>query len=85
MEIEEFMKDLPEDTECDRCRRKISDLEWAVKAFGTGEWLGLCVVKCAKCDWVKIAAAGSSHEAHHRAQMVRAELIATMGMQGKNN
>lgn len=80
MEMEEFTKDLPEDTECDRCGGKITDLEWAVGRFGAGEWMGLCVVKCVKCNRVKIAAAGSCHEAHHRAQMMRLELMAQMGL-----
>lgn len=82
MKMEEFTCDLPTDTECDRCRTKIPALEWGVGRFGAHDWMGICVVKCNACNWVKVAAAGSSHEAHHRAQMMRWELVVKLGLTG---
>nr|CRY96432.1 hypothetical protein [uncultured prokaryote] len=84
MEMEEFIRDLPLDTKCDRCGLKISGLDWGVGRFGAGEWMALCVVKCDKCSRMKVAAAGSSHEAHHRAQMMRTELLLRMGDAGSD-
>ena len=80
MEMQEFTRYLPQDTECDRCGRVIPALDWGVGRFGAGEWMGLCVVKCSKCSRVKVAAGGSSGEAHHRAQMMRTELLAKIGV-----
>lgn len=82
MEMEEFTRDLPTDTECDKCSRKLSALDWAIGRFGARDWMGICVVKCTKCSWTRVAAAGSSHESHHRAQMMRWELIAALGLSG---
>lgn len=75
MKIEEFIKDLPTETDCCCCSRKISNLDWGVGKFSPGNWMGICVVRCAQCNWFKVAAAGTSHEAHHRAQMMRLELL----------
>lgn len=75
MKIEDFMKDLPTETQCCCCSGKITGLEWGVGRFGARDWMGICVVRCAQCSWVKVAAAGTSHEAHHRAQMMRLELM----------
>lgn len=82
MEMEEFTRDLPTDTACDRCGKTISDLEWGVGRFGARDWMGMCVVRCAKCSRMKVAAAGSSHEAHHRAQMMRWELLGALKDRG---
>lgn len=71
----DFVKDLPTETDCGCCSVTIPKLEWAIGKFGATDWMGLCVVRCAVCKWFKVAAAGSSHEAHHRAQMMRWELI----------
>jgi len=79
MEMEEFTQYLPLYTNCDRCGVKIFELDWAVGRFGAGHWMGLCVVKCERCSRVKVAAAGSSYEAHHRAQMMRTDLLVRMG------
>lgn len=78
--MKEFTRDLPDDTKCDRCGSVIPALDWAVGRFGIGDWMGLCVVKCEKCSRMKVAAAGSSGEAHHRAQMMRTELLVKMGL-----
>jgi hypothetical protein len=78
MEKEEFVRDLPEVTECDRCRRKIKALDWHIGRFGALEWMGLCIVRCAKCGVYRVAAAGSSAESHHRAQMMRWELLVSL-------
>lgn len=76
MEIEEFMKDLPEETKCDCCGKAITDLNWGLAKFGRGDWLGLCIVKCQPCNRVHVAAAGSSEQAHQRATQMRFELVA---------
>lgn len=78
MEQQEFTQDLPTETECDRCRRKILGLEWGIGRFGALEWMGICIVKCVKCSRVRVAAAGSTSEAHHRAQMMRWELVGSL-------
>lgn len=78
MEQEEFTRDLPLETKCDRCGSVIAALDWGVGRFGAGEWMALCVVQCAKCKRMKVAAAGSSYEAHHRAQMMRTQLLASI-------
>lgn len=82
MDIEEFAQDLPTNTKCDKCRKEIPDLDWGVSRFGIRDWMGMCVARCAQCRWVKVAAAGSSHEAHHRAQMMRWELVAGLRARG---
>ena len=82
MDMEEFTRYLPTDTECDKCRRKIPGLEWGVGRFGAHDWMGMCIVRCAKCGRMKVAAAGSSHEAHHRAQMMRLELLGSLKARG---
>jgi hypothetical protein len=84
MKIEEFTGDLPTYTNCDRCSVKISVLDWSVGKFGASDFIGLCIVKCEECMRVKIAAAGSSHQAHHRAQMIRTELLVRMGKAGSD-
>lgn len=82
MEMGEFTRDLPEVTECDKCAKRISGLEWYVGRFGAGDWMGLCIVRCVACGRSKVAAAGSSHEAHHRAQMMRWQLLASLKERG---
>lgn len=82
MEMEEFTRDLPAVTKCDRCAKEISGLEWGVGRFGARDWMGMCVVRCAKCSRMKVAAAGSSYEAHHRAQMMRWELLGALKDRG---
>lgn len=78
MEMEEFTRDLPDETKCDRCGVTVPALDWGVGRFGARDWMGLCVVKCAKCNRMKVAAAGSSNEAHHQAQMMRMELLSQL-------
>lgn len=75
MKIEEFRKELPTETTCDVCGTQITDLNWAYSRFGSSDWMAVCLVKCSPCSRVKVAAAGTSHEAHHRAQMIRLELV----------
>lgn len=82
MQIEEFISDLPAHTNCDRCGVKIPSLDWSVGRFGDADFIALCIVKCDKCMRMKIAAAGSSRQAHHRAQMIRTELLVRMGSSG---
>lgn len=82
MTMNEFVQDLPSETKCDCCSRKIVGLDWGVGPFGKQEWMGICIVRCSSCAWCKIAAAGSSNEAHHRAQMMRLELIVKMEGRG---
>jgi hypothetical protein len=80
MKMEEFTRDLPDETKCDRCGAIVPALDWGVGRFGMRDWMGICVVRCAKCSRMKVAAAGSSAEAHHRAQMMRTELLAQIGV-----
>lgn len=80
MKMEDFTKDLPDETKCDRCSRKLSSLNWAIGRFGASDWMGMCIVKCTKCSWTRVAAAGSSEDAHKRAQMMRWDLIAALGI-----
>lgn len=82
MKLEEFMGDLPRHTNCDRCGVEMPALDWSVGRFGTLDFVGLCIVRCEQCVWMKIAAAGSSHQAHHRAQMIRTGLLVRMGKAG---
>lgn len=84
MKREEFLADLPIETRCDRCGRPHKDLDWATGSFGAHEWIGICVVRCDKCSRVMVAAAGTTYEAHHRAQMMRLELIVSMERNSKN-
>lgn len=84
MEMEEFTRDLPTDTSCDQCGKVVRGLEWGVGRFGARDWMGVCVVKCEKCRRIKVAAAGSSNEAHHRAQMMRWQLVCTLEGRGFN-
>lgn len=79
IEKEEFIRDLPNETKCDRCGSVVPALDWGVGRFGAGEWMAVCVVQCKHCNRMKVAAAGSSYEAHHRAQMMRTELLAMIG------
>ena len=80
MKLEDFTKDLPDQTECDRCSQKLGPLDWAVGRFGARDWMGMCIVRCAKCNWTRVAAAGSSEDAHKRAQSMRWDLVAALGI-----
>lgn len=80
MNQNEFTKDLPEVTRCECCRKEITPLEWAIGRFNGSEWMGICVVKCIKCNWLKIAAAGSDEVSHKAAQHMRLRLIVHMGL-----
>jgi len=83
MEMEEFTRDLPEGTDCPKCRREIRSLDWYVGRFGAHEWMGICIVRCPKCRVSKVAAAGSNHEAHHRAQVMRFEVLTALDRGGQ--
>jgi len=76
----DFTKDLPEETRCECCQKLIPALDWGIGRCGPSEWMGICVVKCVKCNWVKIAAAGSDEQAHKQASYLRLKLIVQMGL-----
>lgn len=76
----EFVKTLPEVTDCAYCHRLITGLDWGVGPYKSQGFMGICIVKCAHCKWVKIAAAGSTLEAHQEAQRMRQKLIGITGM-----
>nr|CRY96428.1 hypothetical protein [uncultured prokaryote] len=82
MEKNDFLSELPTETVCGCCGVTIPKLDWAIGKFNSRDWMGLCIVQCESCKWVKVAAAGTSNEAHHRAQMMRWELI--VKMEGKD-
>jgi len=84
MDREEFLADLPIEVLCDHCGRKHENLNWSLGRFGARDWIGMCVVRCEKCSRTMVAAAGTSHEAHHRAQMMRWELISQIDPKGIN-
>jgi len=78
--LADFVKTLPEQTECVYCHRPIRKLNWGVGPFGASAFMGVCIVKCEYCHWGKIAAAGSTTEAHQEAQKMRARLIEMTGL-----
>jgi hypothetical protein len=78
MDMEEFTSDLPSDTECDRCGAKITGLDWHVGRYNTMEWMAVCIAQCGKCKCARVAAAGSSEDAHKEAQKLRAKLLYEM-------
>jgi len=47
---------------------------------GASDWMAITVVKCDRCRWMKIAAAGTSDEAHREAQNMRLKLVVMMGL-----
>lgn len=73
----EFRATLPDATECGSCRKALDGLEWAASPYH-GEWMGICIVRC-DCGWTKIAAAGSSDDAHKTAQSIRSRLMRSIG------
>lgn len=78
MSMDEFVQTLPDKTECLYCHRVIDSLDWAVGRAYDG-FMGICIVKCGHCNWLKIAAAGSNEDAHREAQSMRARLIKMTG------
>lgn len=83
MLMEEFTRDLPTETECDKCGSPFTALEWYVTRSGAADWMGICPVSCLKCSWTKIAAAGSSLRAHREAQKARQKLVWAMAENDK--
>lgn len=75
MEKVEFLDSLPTSTECELCGVSLRVPTWEIALFGAGEWMGFNLVKCVTCDFLKIAAAGSNHEAHRQAQIIRLKLL----------
>lgn len=75
---QQFRDDLPLMTACDRCGSVLTDIAWNVSRFGPTEWFGLGIVKCESCEWVKVAAVGSSVIAHEYARSVRLKFIKSL-------
>jgi hypothetical protein len=80
MQKQDFTKDLPVQLMCECCRKVIPALDWGIGRFGAAEWMGICVVKCAACNWLKIAAAGSDEDSHKQAQNMRMRLVLMLEM-----
>lgn len=79
MTEEEFRATLPECVDCGQCHRVLDHLQWNLARYGSSDWLGISIVKCEPCSWMKIAAAGSSEKAHKEAQAVRSRLMRFIG------
>jgi hypothetical protein len=75
---QQFRNDLPLMTACDRCGAVLTGISWNVGRFAPHEWFGIGIVKCEPCDWVKVAAAGSSEVAHQYARSVRLKFIRSL-------
>jgi hypothetical protein len=79
MNRNEFLETLPHETVCGSCGTVLGDLDWAVSPFEkTPEWVGVCIVRC-RCGWVRMAAAGSSDDAHEHAQSIRSKVMRSIG------
>lgn len=75
MDRREFLESLPLTEPCHSCGAAFRPAYWEVHQCGPGEWLGLCVHQCDKCQHLHIAAAGSTKRAHLEAQRLREKLI----------
>lgn len=71
----EFLDSLPAREDCHNCGAAFRPGHWEVQQCGPGEWLGLCVHQCAKCQHLHIAAVGSTRRAHLDAQRLREKLL----------
>lgn len=80
MEREQFLNDLPLQVTCECCRRSLPVGDWGMGRYGASDWMAIAVVKCDRCSWMKIAAAGSSEDAHREAQYTRLKLVVMMGL-----
>jgi hypothetical protein len=80
MDKQEFFNDLPHVVHCECCRKPLPQVEWGIGPFGNSEWIGIGIAKCAKCNWLKIAAAGSDEMAFNEAHSMRLRLIYRIGL-----
>lgn len=75
MNMQEFESELPKFTFCDECGTMITCLSWSVNRYGQRDWYGLGVAKCEPCSRFRIAAAGSSEQAHEHARQRRLDFF----------
>lgn len=77
----EFLKTLPESTSCEVCNRPLLGVRWTVNRYmeNQSQWVGIGIVKCHPCSFVRMAAAGTDHSSHQYAQQLRRTLLTAMG------
>lgn len=73
----EFIETLPPSTECGVCGVAL-DAEWSVAPYDE-DWIAVGFAQCEKCSWLKVAAAGSTDQAHTVAQGIRSRLLREIG------
>lgn len=73
----EFRETLPCSTACTLCGAGL-DGYWSVSRYGH-DWIAIGLAKCEKCSWLKVAAAGSTEQAHTIAQGIRSRLVKGLG------
>lgn len=73
----EFRGTLPASTECGVCGASL-DAEWSVAPYDH-DWIAVGFAECKKCAWLKVAAAGSTDQAHGVAQGIRSRLLREIG------
>lgn len=78
MNEQQFRDDLPPMTACDRCGAVLTGIAWNVARFGPAQWFAIGIAKCEPCEWVKVAAAGSTEVAHEYARSIRLKFISSL-------
>lgn len=73
-----FRESLPVVTFCDRCGAVLSNIAWKVDRLGAAKWFAIGISKCEACQCVRVAAAGSTEDAHALAKTIRLKFLASM-------
>lgn len=76
----EFMETLPTQTTCEVCGRDLLHVVWTLRRQPHGEWMGIGVVKCPPCSYVRMAAAGSDDAAFRKAIALRLDFMKKQGV-----
>lgn len=75
----EFLETLPKSTSCEVCSRPLLDVHWTVNRYMHNQWVGIGIIKCQPCSFVRMAAAGTDDSSHQYAQQLRRRVLAAMG------
>lgn len=75
MDKQEFADSLPRSEPCHSCGTVLRAADWQIEKCGPGEWMAVNVAWCGQCNYLHIAAAGSTKWAYEDAQKLRRKLL----------